>query len=432
MFGKASVLMVMGFSLIFLTIGHNFNNTTVRAVDNVVSYYDETKAHNIAVSGANLALNEIFQDQEWDDGYSDIEMMGGVVDVEVLHFGYDVNVVSTGTFDGVEKTVRIQLSPSGYNKFAWYVGNMSSKVFVNGDTIFGPFHTQSELNIGGDPVFMGKVTTLKGIAPDIKKLVQNGFEPEFHGGYETGVDIPLETNYQFDKQRDLAIDGVNNKGGSSYFENTDLWMKFNSDGTVTYRTGTGPDTAAYGPPVTEDITTFAPNGVAYLKKGDIYVSGQVKGQLSIVSGESSGIGNGNVYLVDDLTYTEPPMVWDNAQGKYVPDYDAQDMLGVLATNNVIIKNNDENVAHKDIHVDASIFCAQGGFQMEDKTIGDAGSLYLRGGMIAAKEEILGITDKDGNVTNGYRKHVIFDERFMLKMPPAFPLTGNLEILSWYE
>ena len=125
------------------------------------------------------------------------------------------------------------------------------------------------------------------------------------------------------------------------------------------------------------------------------------------------------------------MVWDAGEGKYVPNYNCQNMLGVVATNNVIIANNDANVLNKDIRIDASLFCAQGGFKMEDPTIPPSGTLYLRGGVVAAKEEILATTKKDA-LTHGYVKHVVFDERFLLNVPPKFPNTGKYEIISWYE
>lgn len=98
---------------------------------------------------------------------------------------------------------------------------MSSKIFITGDTVWGPFHTQSQLNIGGDAVFWGKVTTLKGL-----NLTDKTASPKFFGGIEHGVDIPLPVNYQFDKEREAAIDGVDWHGGSSYFEGTDLWLTF--------------------------------------------------------------------------------------------------------------------------------------------------------------------------------------------------------------
>lgn len=428
--GKAAILLVLGFSVIFLVVGYNFGNLSNRAVDNSSDYFEESVAHQIAISGSNMALNEIFKDNDWDTGYNNLSFNQGILNVTVTDSVSTKTITSTGTYNGVSKEVVIKLQPSSYAKFAWYVGNMSSKEFITGDTVWGPFHSQSAINIGGNPVFMGKVTTLKGVSPDEKGLKSSGYDPKFYGGYESGVDIPLPVNYQFTEEKAAAVDGVS-AGGSSYYENTDVWLTFNADGTVTHRTGSGNDSSTYSAPITEPLSTYAPNGVIYVKKGDVYMSGTLKGKATVVAGEASGIGNGNVYLVDDITYTSDPMTYDASGNKYIPNNGCTDMLGILATNNVRIVDNNANVLNKDIHIDASIFCAQGGVEMEDKTIPPSGTVYLRGGMIAAKEELLAITSS-GTVTHGYKKHVVFDQRFMLALPPTFPNTGKFEIVSWLE
>jgi len=425
--GKATILIVLGFTISFLAFGRNFLNLTQRSTDNVIEYYSETKAHNIAVSSANFACNELFLESDWDEGFDKTDYQGGQFEVEIKDTLVDCKIIEAqGSYNDIVKTVKIVLQPSSYAKFAWYTGNMSSKIFITGDTVWGPFHTQSELNVGGDAIFWGKVTTLNGL-----KYFDKSAKPKFYGGIEHGVDIPLPVNYQFDSERDAALDGVNNFGGSSYFEATDVWLTFHDDGTVSHRTGSGPDSSTYSAPIREDLSTFAPNGVVYLKQGNIYMSGTVKGKVTVGTGESSGAGSGNVYLVDDIVYPEDPMVWDTDKGKYVPNNDCENMLGILATNNVIIADNDANVADKDIHIDAAIFCAQGGFQMENPTIPPSGTLYLRGGVVSAKEEILALTKKDA-LTSGYKKFVVFDERFLINIPPAFPNTGKLEVMSLSE
>ncbi len=422
--GKGAILLVMGFSLILLVASANFGSLSTRSVENLYKYYDETNAYFLAVSGANMAANQLFMDEDWTLGYSGLSFNRGTIDVSLTKTVSEITLLSQGNFGGITKSVKVVLRPSNFAKFAWYSGNMNSKEFITGDTVWGPFHTQSRLNTEGEPVFWGKASSLKGLS------AKHG-TPNFYGGYESGVDIPLPVNYQFTEQRDIAKDGVTNHGGSSYFENTDLWMKFNPDGTVTYRTGTGSDTSTYNAPTTIALTTFAPTDIVYVKKGDIYVEGTVNGQLSLVAGESSGLGNGNIYINDDLVYREAPMTWNASEHKYEPNSACNDMLGLLASNNVKVANTDANVADRDLHVDATMFCAQGGFQIEDASIPESGTVYLRGGMVAAKEELMA-TFVGGTITKGYKKHVIFDERFLLKTPPAFPNTGSMEIVSWYE
>ncbi len=435
MSGKSTLLIVLGFSLIFLIGGSNLGKLTIKSVDNSVLYYEENIAHNIAKSGANMALNQIFINSDWRDGYKNIALNDGDLTVEAIDIGTDlIQVTSYGYYNDVTKRTVVKLQPSSFAKFAWYTGIMNSKEFITGDTIWGPFHTQSGLNVNGAPVFWGKVTSKKGLS------MTKGSDPKFYGGFETGVDIEMPVNYQFDEQQAAALNGKNpddlgisdfGDNGVAWLKENDLWMRFNSDGTVTYRIGTGSDTSTYSLPVTKSLTDLAPNGVIYANKGNMYVSGTLKGKVSIVSGESSGSGHGNIYLVDNLNYTTAPMVWDATEKKYVLNESCEDLLGIMATNNIIIADNDANVANKDIRVDGSLFTAQGGVIMENKNIPPSGSLYLRGGIISAKEELLGIFDK-GVLNNGYNRNVIFDERFLLSMPPEFPVTDKFEIVSWYE
>lgn len=429
--GKATILLVLGFALIFLVVGYNFGSITNRSVDNSVDYYKKTMAYDIAVSGANIALNEIFLDPTWTTGYSNIAYNDGDFDVAVTYNGSELEVAAQGEYEGETASVLVVLQGSSYAKYAWYAGNMSSKVFVTGDTVWGPLHTQSKLNIGGDPVFWGKVTALKGMNPAPKNLAKMGYDPKFYGGYESGVDVSIPINYQFTTQKAAAIDGVA-LGGSSYFTGTDVWLKFNADGTVTYRTGIGSDTSAYSAPVTESLSTFAPNKIIYVGYGNIYASGTLSGKLTMVAGEASGLGHGNVYLVDDLTYTSDPMIWNSSEGIYEPNENCTDMLGILSSNNVRIANTKENVNDKDIELHAAIFAAQGGFEMEDKTIPPSGTLRLLGSAVAAKEEEIAIANSSGTIEHGYARHVVYDERMLTSVPPYFPATNQFEIVSWYE
>ncbi len=301
---------------------------------------------------------------------------------------------------------------------------------ITGDTVYGPFHSQSQLNIAGDPVFLGKTTTLKGLSPSEKQLKKNGYDPKFYGGYESGVDIPLPSNTSFSTQQATAVDDVTNNGGSNYFENTDIWLTLNDDVTATYRTGS--DSTTYDPPVTLPLSTLAPSGLVYVEKGNIYLSGTLNGQLTVIAGESSGSGHGNVFFADDIKYTEDPMVWDAVGNTYVTNPDCSDMLGIIATNNVIVMDNEKNVNNKDIEIHASVFCSQEGLILEDPKIPPSGSFTLRGGLIAGKEETIAQVDNLGMIKNGYKRHVVFDERFYLTSPAHFPRTGKFEILSWLE
>ncbi len=48
-----------------------------------------------------------------------------------------------------------------------------------------------------------------------------------------------------------------------------------------------------------------------------------------------------------------------------------------------------------------------------------GTFHITGGVVAAKEELIAKLDNKGVVTAGYERYVVFDERFLLDIPPDF-------------
>ena len=82
MTGKAILLVVIGFSLTLLAVGQRFGSVSNQAVDNYVKYQKETVAHNIAISGANVAANAIYMNPTWDEGYS-VPFQDGHLDITV-------------------------------------------------------------------------------------------------------------------------------------------------------------------------------------------------------------------------------------------------------------------------------------------------------------------------------------------------------------
>ena len=79
MAGKGILFLLLGFSVVFLVKGTNYGNISNRAVDNMGDYYKSTVAHNIAVSGANMAANQIFFDPTWKTGFTNKNYSGGKI-----------------------------------------------------------------------------------------------------------------------------------------------------------------------------------------------------------------------------------------------------------------------------------------------------------------------------------------------------------------
>ncbi|MCC6636175.1 MAG: hypothetical protein IT278_00445, partial [Ignavibacteriaceae bacterium] len=184
--GKASILMILGFNLIFMVAGYNYSRMTMGAIDNEVEYIDQNIAHNIAISGANMAANRIFLSKVWTTGYNNTPLFGGTLTVVVVDAGLNKIVTSTGTYKSKTHTVRIELKPSYYSKFGNFYETISAYP-ATGDTFNGPFHVNGTLTTYGTPVFNGKATSKLNLSKQGSPK-----DPKFYGGYESGIDIPLD------------------------------------------------------------------------------------------------------------------------------------------------------------------------------------------------------------------------------------------------
>jgi hypothetical protein len=433
MVGKASILLVMGFSLIFLVFGQKFVSIDNDAVDNMTNYYAETVSHDCATAGANMAANKVFLDPTWNAGFSDLSFNGGKINTTVQNidaFKDIIQIVSTGTFDGITHKVTVQLQPSKFSKFAYYSENEGGNIWWTGtDTVWGPFHTQDDFRVEDHPVFIGKATTAKTLK---YYSSQNRDKPVFDGGFESGVDLPLPMDGLSSLKDDAAANGMDIKtaydtittsggggrggrggrgGGSSTKIVPDTaYVTFAKD-SVKIKLG-------YDKPENEYLTSsIAPNGVIYVEGMNVRLKGVVKGQYTVAS-------DGDIYLDDDIVYNTNPLTHPNST----------DLLGIVSQNNVWITDNSAN--RNDINIDAAIYCQNGGFGAENySSRPNSGNINLLGGItqntrqaVGTFSQILGIT----LIQSGFSKRYKYDNRLMYSSPPSFPGTGSFEVVSWLE
>jgi len=404
MFGRASVFLVLGFSGILLMYTQNLFTFSSNSVDVYTQYYNSTVAENITTSAANLACNKFFLDPTWTQGYSGVSYSGGTFGASIVNLADNrKKIIATGNYNGITKTVEVVLQPSSFARFGYYAAIMPGNLYyITGDTVSGPMHIQGKLNVWGTPVFTGKVTTKNGI-----KKLDSSTNPQFLGGYESGVDLPLPS----------TINTVSDdaQSGGKYFSNTDVWLTFNADGSVDYKTSSS------GSWINQMLSTFAPNGVISVNKGNLHIKGTVKGKITLGATLSSGTANGNVYLDDDIVYSTDPT-----------SPSCTDMLGIVATNDVIITDNAAN--KNNININASIFSLKRGLQAENyNSIPYCGTMNLTGGLIEYQSQATGVFDsRTGRITNGYQTKITYDERLMTQVPPSFPKSASYEVLSWLE
>lgn len=404
MVGKATLFVVAGFSLIFLVVEYNMGNVSTRAVKNFTEYYLENYSREIATSGANMAANKIFLDPTWTAGFSNMDFKEGKnegklnVRVDIIDaFKNTRKITSTAEYQGVKQTVEVTIVPSKFSKFAYYSKDEGSNIWwISSDTVWGPFHTQDQFKIDGNPVFYGKVTTLKGYSQ------KAGSDPKFYGGYESGVDLPFSASGISD------IETAANAGGKKISGKDTVYLTFASDSIKVRYTFKGTQTSYLA-------SSFSPNGTIYIKDAKtVRLQGTVKGQYTLASNK------GDMYIDNDIVYNTDPRTNPNST----------DILGIVAKNNVWITDNSAN--NNNINIDASIYCETGSFGAENYNKRPvSGRINLLGGIIQVERGPVG-TFKGMGISSGFYKTYRYDERLMLSFPPMFPGTGGFEIVSWYE
>lgn len=407
--GRAVLFLVVGFSLIFLFLGKNFGRISTDAVVNYADDYSKKAAKNIAESGANLAVNQIYLNPLWTDGYSNTSFSGGKINVEVVILDPVRNirqVTSTGTFGGITATVQVVLSLSYFSKFAYCSNDENGIWWATGDTVNGPFHTQDYLNVNGHPVFNpgpnGYVSTLKGL-----HKANGNSSPFINGTMHSGDNLSIPTNGV------STLQSMATSGGYTFLNQSVVYVTFLGD-SLKYRFSTS------GAWTTKKTSTFAPNGTIVAVNATLHLQGVVEGQLTIGATGTSG-EKGNIYLDDNIVYSSDPRSNSNST----------DLLGIVAKQNVYITDNTAN--RSDINIDAAIYAETGGFGAQNyNTRPYSGYINLLGGITQASRAAVGVIGYNGYISNGFNKSYNYDYRLMYSVPPNFPSTNSYQIVSWYE
>ncbi|MFA6469802.1 MAG: hypothetical protein WCW35_12945 [Bacteroidota bacterium] len=400
--GRTSIYMVMGFSIIMIMGGKTMSTVGVQALDNSLSYYENTQRYALAVSAANLVCSKVWETPAWTDGFTDVSYNGGTFSATVTSLGDGrKQITATASFGGTSQSVTITMKPSSFSKFAYYGGtSASAAAWETGDTIGGPSHTQGKLKTFGSPVFLGKATSLTGITKSGSPKT-----PQFMGGFESGVSISMPDNTSYNNIITAATENGRLITGGN------LYLKFNSNGTVSWRTNTS------DPYITEPITSYAPNGVIAMDKGSLYVEGTVDGRVTLASLRSSGSSGGTVTVTNSLVMNADPRT----------DESSDDMLGIVSYGDITIADNSAT----QFDVQGTLYSYSGGLAVEHGTSRPAGTLSIYGGMMVEKLYATS-NGASGSARKGYNLSLHFDERFANDSPDYFPATGKYEILSWFE
>lgn len=399
--GRTSLIMVMGTSILLMMIGYRISNVSTAAYENLTQYYYRSASHNLATGFANMGCQVIYKTPNARPEWRDVPLSGGKVSLWTTSLTQGrVQLTATSIYQGSVDTVTIIWGQSRFSKFAYYSVIEGAINWASKDSIYGPFHTQDKMLVNGNPVFWGKVTNKLGITKS-----PTSSKPEFHGGYQTGIDIQMPSDFN-------PLNTAAQTGGK-YLTGMDVTITFNSNGTLTVKEGAGA-------PMNVSLSSYAPNGALVVNGGNLRIKGDFTGQLTI-SAQSNGVANkGKVYLDGDVTYVHNPL-----------NGPSSDLLGICAEDSVVISDNAAN--NDGINIQASVFSLNKGMGAEHYDSGPPrGRINLLGGVSQKQRAAVGTIDGGGNVVTGFSKSYRYDDRLMNQSPPYFPTTGSYEILSWYE
>lgn len=414
MFGKGAILVVLGFSVLLGAIVNRLTSTQNRAIENTAYYHDVTKSHNMAFIGANTAMSRLYQDSTLRgvitaQTFSTGTLRGGQFTARVDSISVSrLRLRSISTFQAMSDTVEVYLDLQrlqSFSMFAWMTNFEGNVYWITKDTVWGRVHSNSVLNVNGSPVFMEKVTTSKLFNP---KPGVNPNKAIFKRGYETGV-APIKF------PNDIS-DLINSAtvGGRVYTGN--IWV------TLTGGTAANNDGKAYirhssGGAIFDSVSLSDPsfNG-AIVGDSRVYLQGTVDGKLSVGSLQ-------DVVVTDDIVYEKNPLTGSS-----------DDLLGIVADQNVIVANNAAN--NNNCEIDASIFARVGSFTAENYSSRPiSGTLKIVGGIIQNIRGPVG-TFSGSTIVSGFSKRYYFDQRLANsnERPPFFPgfYRKTLAIANWWE
>jgi hypothetical protein len=388
-------------------------------------YAAATESHNLATTGANVGLARFYEDTSWRGSMTQSFSGSGA-----FHGSFNVNMQNVGggnlrlrsvssypvsAFESLHDTIEVYFDGTGENGFelfGWMTDfNGNDGFWYGGDTLWGRIHSNGNLHMQGKPVFWDKVTTSKGINPKPSTADSAGM---FKGGYETGIaEIPFPTNLAQLIAAGLAPEGRSYPG--------EIWVSL-SGGTAADGDGFAYIRSTSGGPIIDSVALGDPgfNGVI-LGGQDVNVQGTVDGQLTI------GSSTNDIYIQNDILYENP----NTTPGQATT---SNDVLGLVAEDNVLIADNAANNNHCIVH--ASIFARTGSFLAENLTGRPvSGELHVRGSIVQYDK---GDMAKFAGATlqKGFYKRYRYDDRLadINFRPPYYPgyEVSTYAIKNWWE
>jgi len=301
------------------------------------------------------------------------------------------------------KTIQEQVGQENFAKYSYFtdleqMSGGGTIWWTTGDILRGPVHSNSQLNINGDPIYMMEVTTTAS-----SNNVVGGSNPDFREGMVFDVepvDLPTDTGLLRAKAQEA--DGLYVGG------NADLVLGYDAVTEFSYiDVDVGAGFVRYQLPA---------NGVIHVD-GRATLKGLLNGQVTIAA-------TGDMYLIDDIIYNTDPRI----------DPESDDLLGLVSEQNIIVDDSAANLDAGDETFMCVMMTLNTSFTVDNYGSGTPrGNLKVIGGIIQYRRGPVGtFFGGGGGIASGYAKDYTYDFRLTDNPPPSFPTTGVVVTLSWKE
>jgi hypothetical protein len=302
----------------------------------------------------------------------------------------------TTRLDGRLLSTKLQLKKLAFSSFAQFVDRWDPNVHIRDDRIDGRFHSNSKIYVersrGVTPVFLGKVTTTRGVDTSYSSRPLSR-RKVFLGGVETHAErIPLPRRFASLR---ADLDGAD--ADRIQRVDADTRVTFYADGSIGWK-----DAEAGGQERRRELPSDEPFYFVAGEKAKLYLSGVVDGKVLVYSPKE-------IVIVGDLIYASDPRA----------DPASDDYLGLVSDGDVEVADP-ETTGPGDLDVQASIY-ARRRFAIRNFMRNEHATLSVYGSVTAGS---LSATEPR------YSTNVQFDRRFEDARPPSFPMTDHYEIAAW--
>ena len=299
-------------------------------------------------------------------------------------------IAATGTVKGVTRGIVIEgARQKSWARYAFWANDNRSIYFKSGEEFHGPVHVNSSPWFSGDPEFFDDMTS--------SATTFNGSTNAcvFHRGLRLGTRSETMANVDFNAMKSVA--GLVTTGATT--------IVFQGTNMVISNTGRG---------WTNRLMVLPTNSVIYVdtagtSNGDIIVSGQLNGRVTVVAAR-------DIQVVSNVTYVSDPAT----------NSASDDALGLISGRDVVVTtafpDNGKIYAHIMATGAMTAGTTDGSFGVQNYDSRHAsGLLTVYGGIAQTYRGAVGtFNSSSGTLSTGFDKNYTYDERFTLDPPPQYP------------